>query len=538
MSNISEAYEDIFTSFKSEKGVLKKIDILDIMSEHFTKKRYKALQNNYGKDSDGKISKFITETEFVKFLKDHTTSGSDYANFDYFVKFHKLELDNNGMIMFKKEFPFDNKIKKEALFIWCILNAIKNDQHLKRFINKVMISIEFQAQLTSDLFPYKHNVRYDICFRDLGVAVEIDENHVSSYSKKNDKYKTELTRLSGCHLIRLNCRDIGYLHDSYILEECIDDIKKSLLSSLLKRDPAVREYYITYLCKSDFQKQIDEHKDLYKELSNKKDSTPETINGVPNDKYDYYVDEMETTDRTIKYNTNIINAIEGRGEFKTFYEIKHKCYTSKNKYCIDFETTAGLLSINTKSGKMQLKKALRKIGIIKDSNIDTDKILISWRQLSAVIHHTDDNKGDLKDVLYELHSNIQENYEIIIKMINEYTSHIEGNPGAVTTFGTQLIKKTLSMKETMANKISGSHTNSTAQPDINLVSERMENINLHDGDSDGDHHHSNDGTAVDDNDVDDNNGGDDDDDDDDEDDDDEDEDEDEDDDDDDDINNI
>src|SRR6476620_6966566 len=146
----------------------------------------------------------VTRKDFEELIYT-MTSGYDYPSFDYLIIKHDLKLDSNNMIIFTKEFPFNNKIKKEALFIWNILYNIKVHPLLCNFLDIIIHDLQIKCE--SHLIKDKKKMKYDLAFPKLNIIVEIDENHRSNVFK-NDVIKNVIANMNGYALFRLNFQRI------------------------------------------------------------------------------------------------------------------------------------------------------------------------------------------------------------------------------------------------------------------------------------------------------------------------------------------
>jgi hypothetical protein len=181
MSEVIGFFKDVQTVFQQSKTkpkTINKKDMEKIMPKNLLMPPKLKLLTTY-KDE-------ITERQFVKLLR-LQTDGSDYVNFDYIIDYYKLETDQNDMIIFTEKFKFDNRIKKEALFIWGILNTIKRDKILGKFQDYIIKDL--QTKFTINLLNGNSGYKFDLCFKSLNIAVEIDENHTSDNVKENDENK-------------------------------------------------------------------------------------------------------------------------------------------------------------------------------------------------------------------------------------------------------------------------------------------------------------------------------------------------------------
>lgn len=439
MSNNVNFFDKIYNGFqKSKSKTMNKQDMIDIMPKNLTTKaKIKKLTE---------FSDEMSEKEFIKFLR-MQTDGSDYVNFDYIIRYYGLKTDQNNMIIFTRKFKFDNRIKKEALFIWGILNSIKNDPILGKF--RHYITKDLQTKFTVNLLNNNTGSKFDLCFKELKIAVEIDENHTSDKVINNDEIKSSMMKLNGYNLTRLDFQEINrgstivgdineiILNNEYY-RKFIIEIKRKLLTSLLYKYVDVREYYIMHLyrrtiknkkitttnriteikkniikCKEECAKSIDitNYEIQYIKLQNLK-----LING--------FNDSLYIEFSKILNEINLVNS-DVSNDFKNLFDLKNKCKESNYTNVITFTDIIKLLKINPdKFNGMKLN--LCKYGIIEDYDLNYDKILISWKQLSTVINNSNDAQ-DLQKLLIAYYIEVEESYEKIINMISIHTKSISGS---------------------------------------------------------------------------------------------------------------
>jgi hypothetical protein len=157
--------------------------------------------------------------DFIKFLK-YQTHGGDYVNFDYIIKYYKLELDKNGMIIFTKDFPFDKSINKEALIIWWLLNLLKKNTILVD--NGIYLLHTLQNKLETNILRSNENMRYDLCFKYIKLYIEINEDyHLNINVIEKDIIKKSLTMIKIVKLLIFEFSQIenGQIYISEYLEK-------------------------------------------------------------------------------------------------------------------------------------------------------------------------------------------------------------------------------------------------------------------------------------------------------------------------------
>src|SRR6476661_848844 len=310
--HVSEYYDvfiDIIKHFSSNK-TMNKIELLKIIPAYLNKPnttKYKLIS---------KWNKNVSQKEFEDVIMTLTT-GSDYPSFDYMVIKYDLKIDNNNMIIFTEEFPFNNKIKKEPLFIWSILNSIKNHPLLCNFLDK--LKPKLQSNCESDLIASNHKMEYDIHFPELDIIVEIDENHKSNVFY-NDIVKNIISSMNGYVLFRLDFQKIycditykdgkriyygkgeirdeianKYLLNSEYYAEFIKFLTDNICYSLLSRLNSFRENYILYLLDISLNEKIKELEETINYNISKKDSYDKLINENKNLATEYLSNIKEIT---------------------------------------------------------------------------------------------------------------------------------------------------------------------------------------------------------------------------------------------------
>lgn len=243
--NIFEEFQENETSNKQE--------LLDLLPKQYkTKAKLDYLAEI--KDDD------ITELQFIKLLLIQT-HPDDYINYEYFIKYYDLKLDNNNMIIFTKDFTY-TMCKKETLYIWWI---IKNFQMHRLFTSYMDSSIiySFQKRLELTSLNASHNKKYDLCFQNQEILVEINEPHHATNTEKNKDYvKFSVAKLNGIQLISL-------------VTDKVDKINQFLTNVINKSNLKFSKIY----------KKL--HKDIIKEFSN----LPED-DEIDIDELEYYLDQL------------------------------------------------------------------------------------------------------------------------------------------------------------------------------------------------------------------------------------------------------
>lgn len=453
-------FQDIKTQFKNNKEISGN-DLNDLIDK-FHNKNDKYVPNNLKTAKKLELLEdyrggTMNEEEFVGLLRCQTI-GADYINFDYIVEYYGLETDNNDMIVFTHEFPFDGEINKEALFIWGILNAIKNDIFLSIWIDK--IEEELQTKFTIGLLNNKYGPKFDLCFKNLNMVIEIDEDHKGDKVLDNDKNKTAMLKLNGYNLTRLNFQKIysgkivtninNVIKNNQYYGEFLDELKYKILTALLSNYPISRESYI----KSQFINTLKSNVSSYKKKTKKIHDTitfmqynDTTFNDI--ESYNDYHKQIELTKRNLMinydlcmYNTNLLNQIlnptESTDSFHKLFELKTKCRNSDYGKIITFDDILELFN-KYDDDVDEIILTMHKIGVI-DYEDHAANIKISWKDLSELIYKYDKTK-ELCDVLHAYYSEVEENYEKIIRMIETHNDSIRGDENSYQTNMRYILEK-------------------------------------------------------------------------------------------------
>jgi len=96
-----------------------------------------------------------------------STCSQIYNGLEYLIRFHKLQLDNNNMIIFNNGFSFQT-VHQRSLIIWWIYKLLNSDKNLKN-IDKNLKNIEIYIEAKSgtyyiDIYIGKKEKAYKIAF--------------------------------------------------------------------------------------------------------------------------------------------------------------------------------------------------------------------------------------------------------------------------------------------------------------------------------------------------------------------------------------
>jgi hypothetical protein len=386
----------------------------------------------------------ITEKIFYKLLR-MQTEGCEYYTFEYYImKFH-LKTDMNQMIIFTEKFPFDNKIKKEALFIWGIFNYITHHPILKKFLHYIIYTFQERVGLGS---CDTKNKEYDVCFPSLQIVIEIDENH--DENNYNDILKNAIMKQNGLNLIRLNFQKIytddnigkgeiledkdanAYLLNSEYYKKFLTNLSYTFINALLKNYSDVRTFYIMHLFRQMLSQRIDDI-DITIQNNLKKISTFEDKMRMPilsNTDYEILYRLRENIQKSISYNIKYRKKVQRltdgltQPNFIELFQLKDKCKKANYGKVITYTEIVKLVKI---SDKVAFIVFLCETGIIDNIDVNIEDILISWKDMCIIISKLQ-IKAELQELLFLYYLEVDESYEKIITLMNIHTDKLHGDP--------------------------------------------------------------------------------------------------------------
>jgi hypothetical protein len=386
----------------------------------------------------------IDQATFVELLR-YQTYGADYVNFDYLVKYYNLELDNNNMIIFIDKFPFDKRICKEALFVWSILKNIDKNANFSQF-SPECFKFKLQNMLEYEDLSDIRKMKYDLCFPNLDIIIEIDEKHIDEGTIINDYKKDCLMQISGFNFTRLNFQKIykGDLKDdtanakmlnSDYYSKFLNDLCDRITNSLLHKSQSIRQHYIMKFFKDSLKndghnimllikKYQDDKSRMYIDLEisqNEKDSEKilKAIKKLDSKIYDSILFLEDIRER--------LDNISEKSDFIKLFEMKEESKQKKNT--IPFKKVIKLLKVAS-NDITKFKLFLYKQRIIEDIDQPNDTIFFTWIQLNLVISWYD-STNSIKKNLQLYFAQVETNYEIIIDLIEKHNASIRGNTKAV-----------------------------------------------------------------------------------------------------------
>jgi hypothetical protein len=223
--NSIKLLNDIYDDFQENKTINKK-ELLELLPKQYKTKAKLDYINKLGDD--------ITEEEFVGLLLIQT-HDYDYINYEYFILYYGLKLDNNNMIIFNDKFTY-TMCKMERLYIWWIIKNLQLHPMFSKFMDS-QLQYTLQRKLENKIFSLKDNFKYDLSFNERNIGIEINENHHSKAAeKKKDWQKVSLAKFHGIAMISLitdKCDNItNFVKDLYKDKKTKKKLCKEIISKL------------------------------------------------------------------------------------------------------------------------------------------------------------------------------------------------------------------------------------------------------------------------------------------------------------------
>lgn len=475
---IKKVLTKIYNEFQKHKTI-KKSKLLESLPAYLNKPgTTKAIQIE-------KWKKDVTEEQFIKLLKTQT-EGAEYHSFEYFILKYNLKTDDNDMIIFTDEFPFDRSIKKEALFIWGILNALKNHQHFGEFYDYLLTNLQISYE--SYFIDKNNRMRYDMGFPNLNIVIEIDENHTSAVAR-NDYIKTITAEMNGTSVCRLNFQKIFVnkygtsrgnikngenankeMFNSKAYTKFLNDLYYKLGGAMMKDQLAFRELCVMHLYKISVQKQIDEINSSLQENIAQQDKIKKTLNSskvtkkiINQSKYDIISDLVENNKIALNKYMTISDFIKNDDTFVELFKIKDMCVKSKDPFgkIIQFERVAKVVKAYDEDKEEMLIDFLYKSGILTKLYDLQKDIHISWKDLSRVIIDYSEVNDSLKMALILYYTELEESYEKILHQMDSHTKTI-----------TATMEKYITCIKNETQKIKKSY-----KDEIYLIKKKMDDLN-------------------------------------------------------------
>lgn len=163
----------IFNKDPTKESLIKTADLLKKLQPHLKTKAKLALLKKFGVNT--------SEKQYVQLLLLQTV-GADWINYYYLIKYFKLEVDSDDMIIFTRKFKY-SMVKKECLNIWWIMNRIRTHPTFSKYAN-TLLAVTMQQRLEEGVFPVGENFKIDTCFNNIDIAFENDEEHHEKFEQK------------------------------------------------------------------------------------------------------------------------------------------------------------------------------------------------------------------------------------------------------------------------------------------------------------------------------------------------------------------
>lgn len=148
----------------------------------------------------------VTQEQFVELLM-LQTSGADFLNIIYIIKYYNLKLDQNGMIIWNKYCAYQN-FRMEALQNWYVWNLLSKHAMFNKYMDK-LLEFQLQTRIEDSIFPMIQNFKQDMHFINAGLIVECNEGHHELLDQKIlDTEKIALNKMNGNTVISLYTNSI------------------------------------------------------------------------------------------------------------------------------------------------------------------------------------------------------------------------------------------------------------------------------------------------------------------------------------------
>jgi hypothetical protein len=364
------------------------------------------------------LPKRVTEKHLLEILLT-MHNGYEYMSFYYlFKKYGKF----NDIFRYRS-------IKQEAYYIYIILENLTRCPFISQYINHDIMNFIFQDKIEVLILPSVNQFKFDKCFPQLNIILEINEYaHESAINRENDMVKEALAVLCGMALSSLRIRDVfdmteyhykklsdvelhETLRESQYLKRFLAEFNIKVLSSLL-RDNIIRNDYIMYEFKNIINRKL-----IF--LYDRFDNTFKQ-SGL----------YSETDKVLIKNMKSLIDVVNTSKNFIEIFQLKDKCVKSDSGYAITFSEVCELLGLYKEENVkkiLEFKKFLfEETDIVKSINFDEQTHLFSWECLYTIVTRFIEDIKDKETLeMYLLYVN--KTYEMVVKMINSHSKNLISN---------------------------------------------------------------------------------------------------------------
>lgn len=432
-----------------------------IKRSKFIKNLPKYLQKNNNKQSTmvDILPEEVTENELLDILLT-MNNGYEYMTFYYLDKkfgdFSKNPKSYSAGMQTEGLQSYNFKdIKKEAYFIFRILKKLSFHPFISKYLNDEKMQFIFQGKIESSILPSINQFKFDLCFHELNIILEIneyyhevpnskdeqelseDEDEVhpevqNEVQNENDQLKSITAVLCGMSLSSLRLAKVfdmdkaefekaSYvklheaLDNSTYLAEFLSEFEFKVLSALVK-DAVIRNDYLLFsfvgilegkliILKARFIKTFRE-------------------TGIKSEADLVLIENMEKMILTVKKSKN----------FLKIFSFKEKCIKSKTGDAITFDEICKVLKFYEDEEINDLVKFLfERTDMIDSIDFDQTTKVFSWEDLYTIVIEYDLEKIE-KDALKLYLLYVGKTYENVVKMINSHSDGLVCNVEMLTKY--------------------------------------------------------------------------------------------------------
>lgn len=425
-----------------------------------------------------KIGKYITNTDFIKFLHFQTKGGGDYVSYDILIKHYDLKLDNNGMIIFdnNKGFNYTDNIE-EPLFLWWILKSVEEDPFCKQFIHHPkLLNFGLQGKIETGILPNANNFKYDAIFTYIKKLFEINEiKHEEADEIINDNVKHCLAILLNYNLSSLELSKVFNVKSKF--KEFVETNGNQTVNDILKNNVYLAEFKTKFLFEIRCAlMSSDVVRNAYIVTMFEK-SLKDKVTGIKARQANELVvlgsymandPRVELSVGFVKADMELINHYQeltaslNSEQVIELFKAKELCVKTKDSRAISFEKVLDILRLNRHTNPEKvtdLKVFLRsKTHILDDFYKADDEIFVSWNELSEIISNYGSNV-ELKKLLELYYREVGDSYEKIIKLMDAHKELLSSNYEVLVTYiehVTEKLKSTIAIKEAKIAEVTAS----------------------------------------------------------------------------------